>query len=185
MTALELIFLSLGLGMDAFAVSICKGLAMKKSSLKSGIIVGTYFGLFQAFMPIIGYVFSKSFSILFQNIDHWIAFFLLTLLGINMIKETMNQDRGLNLSEGTTFQDMVGVSLATSIDALAVGITFAFLKISIIKSVIIIGVLTFLLSFLGVFIGNKFGAKFKDKAQILGGVILILIGIKILIEHLT
>ena len=102
-----------------------------------------------------------------------------------MIKETMNQDRRLNLSEGTTFQDMVGVSLATSIDALAVGITFAFLKISIIKSVIIIGVLTFLLSFLGVFIGNKFGAKFKDKAQILGGVILILIGIKILIEHLT
>lgn len=185
MTILELVFLGLGLGMDAFAVSICKGLAMKKSSLKSGIIVGIYFGIFQAVMPIIGYVFSKSFSTLFQNIDHWIAFFLLTILGLNMIKETIKQDRGLNLSEGTTFQDMVGVSIATSIDALAVGITFAFFKISIIKPVIIIGGLTFLLAFFGVFIGNRFGAKFKDKAQILGGVILILIGIKILIEHLT
>ena len=161
MGLIELFLIAVGLSMDAFAVSVCKGLAMPKCTFKRAAIVGLWFGGFQALMPAIGYILGAQFQEAIASIDHWIAFVLLALIGGNMI-----------------------LAVATSIDALAIGITFAFLKVNIIPAVCFIGIVTFIISFAGVKIGNIFGARYKNKAEIVGGVILILLGLKILLEHL-
>lgn len=183
MGVLEIILISLGLAMDAFAVSICKGLSMKTMNWKKAIIVGLYFGGFQALMPVIGYLLGVAFQDLVTAIDHWIAFVLLGFIGGNMIKEALSTDSE-NCNDSVDFKTMVVLAIATSIDALAVGITFAFLKANIIVSVLSIGVITFIVSVLGVKIGNKFGDKYEQKAELAGGIILILMGLKILLEHL-
>lgn len=182
MEILELIILSIGLAMDAFAVSICKGLSVKKVKPKHYLIVGGYFGGFQALMPLVGYLLGISFQQFIVSIDHWIAFILLGIIGINMIKESFEDDENVNAS--FSFKDMLPLAVATSIDALAVGITFAFLQVNIALAVTLIGVITFIFSAVGIKIGAIFGDKFKNKAELLGGVVLILIGLKILLEHL-
>lgn len=179
----EVIFISISLAMDAFAVSICKGLSMSKLDWKKAFIIAFYFGIFQALMPVVGYFLGATFSDLVTSIDHWIAFILLGIIGGNMIKESFD-DEEEKRNDNVDFKTMIVLAIATSIDALAVGITFAFLKTSIVLPVIFIGVITFLMSLLGVKLGNKFGDKFQNKAELLGGVILILIGLKILVEHL-
>ena len=224
MGLLELFILAIGLSMDAFAVSICKGLALPKINLKSAGIVGLWFGAFQALMPLIGYLLGVNFRSYIVSIDHWIAFVLLALIGANMIKEALSDDdeeeeaeiRNLKCGpeEGTIgvcsldscsisptgqvalsredngikeilgFKTMFLLAVATSIDALAMGVTFAFLNVNIIPAISFIGVVTFTCSAIGVKIGNVFGLKYKSKAEIAGGVILILLGCKILIEHL-
>lgn len=183
MSILEILLVSIGLAMDAFAVSICKGLAMQKMNWKKAIIIGLYFGIFQGVMPIIGYYLGVSFEDLVTSIDHWITFALLLLIGGNMIKEALDKSSEES-NDDTGIKKMILLAIATSIDALAVGITFALLDINLKLSVLIIGIVTFILSIIGVKIGNKFGAKYKSKAEFIGGIILILIGIKILIEHL-
>ena len=176
--------LGVGLAMDAFAVSICKGLGMKKVTLKKAGIVGAYFGIFQAGMPLIGYLMGYRFQDKIKAIDHWIAFILLAIIGINMVKESLSKDDEEEIEESDlSFKSMLILSIATSIDALAVGITFAFLKVNIIPAVIFIGIITLIISMCGVKIGNIFGDKFKSKAELLGGIILICIGLKILLEH--
>ncbi len=179
-----IILIAIGLAMDAFAVSVCKGLSMKKISIKKLLIIALYFGIFQALMPVIGYFLGESFENLVTSIDHWIAFILLLFIGINMLKEAFGKSEDDNKNDDTGFKTMIILGLATSIDALAVGITFAFLEINIFVIATIIGVITFIISAIGVVIGNKFGDKYEKKAEILGGVILILMGIKILLEHL-
>lgn len=183
MGLIELVILSIGLAMDAFAVSICKGLAMQKMKCKNAIIIGAYFGIFQALMPLIGYFLGINFEKAITNVDHWIAFGLLTVIGINMIKEAYSKEKEES-NDSIKFKDMLILAIATSIDALAVGITFAFLKVDIIPAVSIIGIITFAISIIGVKIGNVFGDKYEKKAELAGGIILILLGIKILIEHL-
>ena len=168
--------------MDAFAVSICKGLALKKAPLKKAMIAGLWFGGFQALMPLIGYLLGSQFERYITNLDHWIAFLLLSLIGGNMLKESFSKEEEAN--DSFALKEMFILSLATSIDALAVGVTFAFLRVDIIPAVLFIGIITFLLSTLGVKIGNLFGSRFKSKAEFAGGLILILMGIKILLEHL-
>lgn len=182
MGIIELVILSIGLAMDAFAVAICKGLSMNKMSWKNAIIVGLYFGIFQALMPILGYILGMNFQSKITNIDHWISFVLLSGIGLNMIKEAISKEKEEN--ESLKFKDMIVLAIATSIDALAVGITFAFLKVNIIVSASMIGIITFIISIIGVKIGNVFGDKYKQKAELTGGIILILLGIKILLEHL-
>lgn len=169
--------------MDAFAVSVCKGLSIKKLSLKAPLIVGAYFGLFQALMPLTGYFLGISFKNYIVSIDHWISFILLFIIGFNMIKESTEHDC-CEADNSLKFKTMVVLAIATSIDALAIGVTFAFLSVDIISAITIIGVTTFVLSMFGVKIGNVFGSKYKQKAEFAGGVILILMGAKILIEHL-
>ena len=183
MTLLEIVLISIGLAMDAFAVSICKGLSIKKINWKVICIVGLYFGIFQAGMPIVGYFLGKGFDEFVTKIDHWIAFILLLFIGINMIKEAYSKEKDEN-SDDLSFKTMIILAIATSIDALAVGITFAFFDVNIIFSVFIIGIITFILSSIGVIIGNKFGNKYEKKSQFFGGLILIIIGFKILLEHL-
>lgn len=183
MNLYEIILISIGLAMDAFAVSICKGLSMKKINWKSTLIIAIYFGLFQAIMPVFGYLLGSSFSVIVQKIDHWIAFILLAIIGGNMIKESKD-DETEKRNDKVDFKTMIILAIATSIDALAVGVTFAFFKVNIILSISIIGLITFILSFVGVIIGNKFGDKFQNKAEFTGGIILIFIGLKILLEHL-
>ena len=182
MGILEILLVSIGLAMDAFAVSICKGLSMKKMNWKNAIIVGLYFGIFQALMPIIGYFLGSTFESFVTQIDHWIAFGLLGFIGINMLKEAFSKDSE-NCNDSIDFKTMIILAIATSIDALAVGITFAFLKVNVILAATMIGVLTFLISVLGIKIGNKFGDKYERKAETVGGLILIFMGIKILLEH--
>ena len=183
MGLIELIILSVGLAMDAFAVSICKGLGMKKVTLKKAGIVGAYFGIFQAGMPLIGYLMGYRFQDKIKAIDHWIAFILLVGIGINMIKEAFDEGSE-NRNDNVDIKTMLVLSIATSIDALAIGITFACLKMHILIPVITIGVITFIISVIGVKIGNRFGDKYEKKAETMGGVILILLGTKILLEHL-
>lgn len=183
MALTEIIILSIGLSMDAFAVATCKGLSMQKMSWKKAIIIALYFGIFQAIMPLIGYVLGIKFQQSIVNIDHWIAFILLTTIGINMIKEIWNEAENDN-NDNIDFKNMIVLAIATSIDALAIGITFAFLKCDIVFSVTCIGTITFILSLIGVKIGNLFGVKYEKKAQLVGGLILILLGLKILLEHL-
>lgn len=183
MTILELFIIALGLSMDAFAVSICKGLSLQKMSYKKAALVGLYFGGFQALMPLIGYFLGSAFQAKIVAIDHWVAFVLLSLIGLNMIRESLSKcDDEVNSSFG--FKTMILLALATSVDALAIGVTFAFLQVNILVAISFIGLITFILSFAGVKIGNVFGAKFKSKAEFAGGVILILMGLKILLEHL-
>lgn len=184
MGIIEIFFIGVGLAMDAFAVSICKGLSMKKLNVKKMIIIGGYFGFFQALMPLIGYLLGTRFENLVTQIDHWIAFILLAIIGGNMIKEALGKDAESNNNDSVDFKEMIVLAIATSIDALAVGITFAFLKVDILKSIIIIGITTFIISMIGVVIGNRFGNKYEKKAELAGGIILIIIGLKILLEHL-
>ena len=183
MDLLTLLTLAVGLAMDAFAVSICKGLAMREKVLKKGIIVGLWFGGFQALMPTIGFFLGTQFKDQITSIDHWIAFVLLGLIGINMVKEALSNDEE-QADDSIAVKEMFMLAVATSIDALAVGITFAFLNVHIVSAAAMIGVCTFLISFAGVKIGNIFGTKYKSKAERAGGIILILLGFKILFEHL-
>ena len=183
MDLLTLLTLAVGLAMDAFAVSICKGLAMREKVLKKGIIVGLWFGGFQALMPTIGFFLGTQFKDQITSIDHWIAFVLLGLIGINMVKEALSNDEE-QADDSIAVKEMFMLAVATSIDALAVGITFAFLNVHIVSAASMIGVCTFLISFAGVKIGNIFGTKYKSKAELAGGIILILLGFKILFEHL-
>lgn len=186
---LELALIGVGLSMDAFAVSICKGLSMRKVDKKYMLVLAAFFGGFQALMPTLGWFLGSQFQTYITAIDHWIAFVLLTLIGGKMILDVI-KEKGEN--EEVCPDDSVRIDLkeffllavATSIDALAVGITFAFLQVKLASSVTIIGCITFCFTIAGVLIGNVFGTKFKDKATILGGVILIAIGVKILLEHL-
>ena len=182
MSLIELFILALGLSMDAFAVSVCKGLSVKQLRLRHALITGLYFGGFQALMPLIGYFLGTQFQSLITDIDHWIAFVLLVLIGSNMIRESRGESEKLDASFG--FKVMLPLAIATSIDALAVGVTFAFLQVQIVAAVSLIGITTFILSAVGVKIGNVFGAKYKSRAELLGGVVLILMGLKILLEHL-
>lgn len=188
MGLIELFFLAVGLSMDAFAVAVCKGLSMRKVTLKNAGIVGLYFGGFQAGMPLIGYFLGLQFKDYIMSIDHWIAFGLLVYLGIRMIQESLDKDEDVepiqSEKELLSFKNMSILAIATSIDALAVGITLAFLQVDIIPAVTFIGIITFILSMVGVKIGNVFGIKYKSKAEFVGGAILILMGIKILLEHL-
>ena len=183
MSTYELFIIAVGLSMDALAVAICKGLSMAKMSWKKGIIVGLWFGGFQALMPLIGYLLGAQFESKITAFDHWIAFILLGLIGGNMIREGVSGDEE-KTDDSVSIKSMLPLAIATSIDALAVGVTFAFLRVNIIYAVSFIGVITFLLSTVGVKVGNVFGARYKSKAEIAGGVILILMGLKILIEHL-
>ena len=169
--------------MDAFAVAVCKGLSMAKMKWKNACVVGMYFGGFQALMPLIGYLLGISFQKQIVNIDHWIAFILLATIGLNMIKEAISKDAEKQ-NASIKFKDMLILAVATSIDALAVGITFAFLKVNIWIAITFIGIITFVISILGVKIGNIFGDKYEKKAEFAGGLILILLGVKILLEHL-
>ena len=183
MSVIELLVLALGLSMDAFAVSICKGLSVPKLQAKHCLICGIYFGGFQALMPLLGWLLGIRFQSLITNIDHWIAFVLLAVIGANMIKESFSKEEECpDASFG--FKTMLTLAVATSIDALAVGVTFAFLDVSIVPAVLLIGATTFVCSAVGVKIGNVFGNRFQSKAEFLGGLVLIAIGLKILIEHL-
>lgn len=179
----EIFLIAVGLSMDAFAVSICKGLSVKKLSAKHALTAGAYFGGFQALMPLIGFLLGFKFERFIVSIDHWIAFVLLALIGGNMIKEALSNEEE-NIDGSFSFKTMLPLAVATSIDALAVGISFAFLGVDIVTAAVLIGVTTFVISAAGIVIGNIFGARFKKSAEIAGGVILILIGLKILLEHL-
>ena len=183
MGLIELFLIAVGLSMDAFAVSVCKGLAMPKCTFKKAAIVGLWFGGFQALMPAIGYILGAQFQEAIASIDHWIAFVVLALIGGNMIHEALDNDEE-EADASLDVKTMFLLAVATSIDALAIGITFAFLKVNIIPAVCFIGIVTFIISFAGVKIGNVFGARYKNKAEIVGGIILILLGLKILLEHL-
>ncbi len=192
MDIFTLILLALGLSMDAFAVSICKGLAMKKLRPRHMLIVGAWFGGFQALMPMIGYLLGVSFAHLINSIAPWIAFVLLALIGINMIRESLSKSEEVE-TDAIGFKTMLLMAIATSIDALAVGITFACVPVCLmpalgmlantIIAVIIIGITTFIISAAGVKIGNVFGTRYKNKAELAGGIILIFLGIKIILEH--
>ena len=184
---LELFFIAVGLAMDAFAVSICKGLSVGVAKPKYVLCVGLYFGGFQALMPLIGYFLGNQFESYIVSVDHWIAFTLLVFIGGKMIIEVFKEDKAQKCDVFETKLDIREVfilAVATSIDALAVGISFAFLRVDIEISVVIIGITTFVLSAAGVTIGKKFGVRFKNKATVAGGIILILIGTKILLQHL-
>lgn len=183
MSLLTLFITAVGLSMDAFAVSVCKGLAMKKLSVKKAVLIGLWFGGFQALMPTIGYLLGTRFEKYVTSIDHWISFVLLAFIGINMIKEALSGDED-EANDSVDLKTMFLLAVATSIDALAVGVTYAFLQVRIIPAVAFIGVTTFVLSVAGVKIGNVFGLRYKSKAEIFGGIILIVMGAKILAEHL-
>ena len=183
MSILEILLLGIGLSMDAFAVSICKGLSTKKLQFKHYLIIGAWFGGFQALMPTIGFFLGSTFEQYITAFDHWVAFVLLSAIGAGMIKESLSKEES-NGNDSFSFKTMLLLALATSIDALAVGVTFAFLDVSILPAVEFIGTITFALSCVGLFVGNIFGSRYKKGAEISGGVILILMGIKILLEHL-
>ena len=184
MGIVEITLLGIGLAMDAFAVSICKGLSMKKMNWKNAIIIAFYFGIFQALMPVIGYFLGTTFESLVTKFNHWIAFVLLLAIGGSMVKEAFSKEEE-NKNDKVDFKTMSILALATSIDALAVGITFAFFEVNVLLAVTIIGLITFIISIIGVKIGNRFGDKYQSKAELTGGIILILLGIKILLEHLN
>lgn len=181
----ELFLIAVGLSMDAFAVSVCKGLHMPRLNVKQGLIIALFFGVFQAVMPLLGWFLGQQFAERISAFDHWIAFVLLAFIGGKMIVEALKKDTDAETAAARfDIMELFMLAIATSIDALAVGITFAFLNVSILPSVSLIGVTTFALSFAGVVIGHRFGAKYQNKAELLGGVILVLIGTKILLEHL-
>ena len=182
MGVLEIFLIGIGLSMDAFAVSICKGLSTRVLKIKHALTCGLYFGFFQGFMPLIGYLLGTQFKDKIESIDHWIAFVLLFFIGFNMIKEAFENDE--EVDPDFSFKAMLPLAVATSIDALAVGVTFAFLRVDIILSVTLIALTTFIISMIGVKIGHIFGLKYKSKAELAGGIILIGMGVKILLEHL-
>ena len=186
MGILEIILIAVSLAMDAFAVSICKGLNMTKISLKNTLVIGAFFGGFQALMPTVGWLLGSGFERYITRFDHWIAFGLLALIGANMIREALGKEEASDQNDDRLkIKELFGLAVATSIDALAVGITFALQPdVNIGWTVLLIGLITFLLSVAGVFIGNRFGAKHHKLAELCGGVVLILIGLKILLEDL-
>ena len=186
MTFVELLFTAVALSMDAFAVSTCKGLAMRTLNKKHALIIGLFFGGFQALMPLLGWLLGTQFESLITNIDHWIVFALLGLIGGKMIFDSLKggEEEDCGCEDKLDIKELIGLSFATSIDALAVGISFAFLKVQILPSVACIGVTTCLLSIGGVWMGQKFGAKYQNKATLAGGIVLVLIGLRILLEHL-
>lgn len=178
MSIIEIALIGVGLAMDAFAVSICKGLAMRRMNYKKAIIIAAFFGVFQALMPALGYVLGTTFANKIAAIDHWIAFILLALIGANMIKEALSSDDDECQDDSLRLGDLIMLSIATSIDALAVGITFAFFNVSLLLSVSMIGIITFIICVIGVKVGNVFGEKYKSKAELAGGLILIVMGDK-------
>lgn len=180
MGILDLFILAVGLSMDAFAVSVCKGLSLGKIKPKHMCIAGAWFGGFQALMPLIGYFLGSFFAEMIEKYDHWVAFVLLAIIGGNMIKESFGKDEKVDSSMDV--KSMLLLAIATSIDALAVGVTFAFLQVQIVPAVSFIGMITFIFSAVGVKIGSLFGTKYKSKAELFGGIVLVLIGIKILLE---
>ena len=185
MTFFELFLIGIGLSMDAFAVSICKGLSMQKIDKKYTLCIGLFFGGFQALMPLTGYLLGSQFSEYIERFDHWIAFVLLALIGFNMIKESREEEEEEEKPyAGVNFKELLILAVATSIDALAVGVSFAFLGVRIAPAVTLIGCTTFVLTLVGVWVGNLFGSRYKSRAELTGGIILILIGVKILLEHL-
>ena len=177
----ELFVIAVGLSMDAFAVSICKGLSTKNVRREHMVVTGLYFGGFQALMPLAGYLLGSRFQSMIQRVDHWITFVLLALIGANMVRES--QGEAEHLDDSFTPGTMLPLAVATSIDALAVGVTFAFLNVRIIPAAALIGVTTFALSAIGMRLGNVFGARYQARAELAGGIVLILMGVKILLEH--
>ena len=189
MGIVELFMIGVGLSMDAFAVAICKGLAMSRINWRHAAVIALFFGGFQALMPLVGWALGTQFADLITPVDHWIAFALLAIIGGKMLYEALrgDDDEAADASaegERLDAKELVMLAVATSIDALAVGITFAFLGVNIVEACALIGVTTFVLSFVGVAVGNQFGARFEKPATIVGGIVLILIGVKILLEHL-
>ena len=185
---IELFLLGVGLAMDAFAVSVCKGLGMRRLNKKQALIIGLYFGGFQALMPLVGWLLGSQFQKYITSIDHWIAFILLGFIGGKMIIEAIrewNEEETVDVIDAPLdHKNMLVLAVATSIDALAVGITFAFLDTPIIEAITVIGITTMVISIIGVVIGNFFGSRYKSKAEFIGGLILVLLGLKILLEHL-
>ena len=185
---IELFLLGIGLAMDAFAVSVCKGLGMRRLNKKQTLIIGLYFGGFQALMPLIGWLLGSQFQKYITSIDHWIAFILLSFIGGKMMIEAIrewNEEETVDVMDAPLdHKNMLVLAVATSIDALAVGITFAFLDTPIIEAITIIGITTMVISIIGVVVGNFFGSRYKSKAEFIGGLILVLLGVKILLEHL-
>ena len=185
---IELFLLGIGLAMDAFAVSVCKGLGMRRLNKKQALIIGLYFGGFQALMPLIGWLIGSQFQKYITSIDHWIAFILLGFIGGKMMIEAIrewNEEETVEVMDAPLdHKNMLVLAVATSIDALAVGITFAFLDTPIIEAITIIGITTMVISIIGVVVGNFFGSRYKSKAEFIGGLILVLLGLKILLEHL-
>jgi len=192
MTLIELFLIAVGLSMDAFAVAICKGLSMRKVRLRASVTVGLYFGIFQGLMPLIGFLLGRGFAEYIVTFDHWVAFVLLAIIGGKMIHGAWQQkdvedviDESRDSPDSSlAFSVMFPAAIATSIDALAIGVGFAFLQVSIVPAVSFIGAVTFTLSAIGVYLGSVFGSRFKVRAEIAGGIILVLIGVKILVEHL-
>ena len=182
MGILELFLIGIGLSMDAFAVAVCKGLNMRRIDRRQSLLIAVFFGGFQAIMPLIGWFLGRQFERYITSFDHWIAFLLLSYIGGKMIYEAVKGEE--SDSGGCSIRELFLLAVATSIDALAVGITFAFLKVEIFSAIGIIGCTTFVLSLIGVVIGNRFGSRYESRAELVGGVILILIGVKILLEHL-
>jgi len=179
----ELFVIAVGLSMDAFAVAVCKGLSVNKLEKKHAFITGAWFGTFQALMPLIGYLLGTQFEKYIKSIDHWIAFVMLGIIGANMIREALSGEEE-EVCASFRARDMLPMAIATSIDALAVGVTFAFLGVDIVPAVSFIGIITFTLSAIGVKVGSVFGCRFKSVAEMAGGIVLILMGVKILLEHL-
>lgn len=187
MSTVEIVLLSVALAMDAFAVSLCKGLSMKNGvNYKNGAVIALYFGAFQAVMPAIGYLLGSNFEKYIVSVDHWIAFVLLSVIGAKMVIEAVRGGEEVCDESGDKLnhRELALLAVATSIDALAVGITFAFLRVNVVGACSLIGIITFAICFVGIIIGNKFGERYKTKAEIFGGAVLILIGLKILLEHL-
>lgn len=183
MSLWELFAIAVGLSMDAFAVSICKGLSVSTLKARHALAAGAYFGGFQALMPLLGWALGVRFQSLITNVDHWVAFVLLALIGASMVRESRDKEADC-CDSSFSFAAMLPLAVATSIDALAVGVTFAFLQVNIVPAVCFIGGTTFVLSAAGVKVGHVFGARYKSRAELFGGVVLILMGLKILLEHL-
>ena len=188
MGIIELFLIGVGLSMDAFAVAICKGLNMRKMNYKQATVIALFFGGFQAFMPFLGWSLGRFFEHYIVSFDHWIAFILLAIIGGNMIKEALSDEEEEiecgSCHDTLDLKELLMLAIATSIDALAVGVTFAFLRVKILPAITLIGITTFIISFAGVNIGHRFGSKYEQKAELAGGIILICIGLKILLEHL-
>ena len=185
----EIFLIGIGLSMDAFAVAICQGLSMKRLNWRHSAVIALFFGGFQAMMPLLGWFLGSQFAGYIQQFDHWVAFILLGIIGFNMMREALSPEDEEDevdcaCGERLDLKQLLMLAVATSIDALAVGVTFAFLEVAVVSAVTVIGCTTFVLSLVGVAVGNYFGARFKKQAELSGGVILILLGVKILLEHL-
>ena len=187
MSIVELFLIGVGLSMDAFAVAVCQGLCMPKLNLRQGGVIALYFGGFQALMPLIGWFLGSQFAGYIQSFDHWVAFVLLALIGGNMVREALSpeeEETSCAVNSKLDHKKLFMMAVATSIDALAIGVAFAFMDVLILPAVSLIGCTTFCLSLVGVVVGNFFGSRYKKRAELTGGIILILRGVKILLEHL-